>query len=152
MSTIAYDGKSVAYETQCGWGNRIEPFQWHKVREVRGRDSKYRYAGGCGELDIVEAFIAWIKDGKEQPYPELCKERSGESTFIAIDHDGVLWEYERRGSPVMRVAGEIYAIGSGAGYAMGAMHAGATAAESIVIASRLDPYSNDDVHSFELGT
>jgi len=146
MSTIAYDGKSIAFETQCGYGNRIDPYAWEKVRKIEG-SVNYAFAGGVGMTDIVDEFIDWITNGGE--YPKLCLDRADDSTFIAVTHDGELHEFERRDQPALKTR-KIDAFGSGAMYAMGAMHAGASAHDAVLIASKCDPYSNDDVRSFDL--
>lgn len=146
MSTIAYDGKTIAFDTQCGYGNRIDPFTWEKVKPVVGH-AVYAYAGGTGVVDIVELFVEWMNEGGE--YPKLCTENYSESCFIAVTHDGELHEYERRDVPVLK-SRAINAFGSGGHYAIGAMLAGASAHDAILLASRWDPFSNDDVRSFEL--
>lgn len=150
MSTIAYDGKSVAFETQVGFGNNIDPYEWEKVKPITGNVT-YAYAGGAGETDIVDEFIDWIQNacGGNADFPKLCVDRSGESTFIAFTHDGEWHEFERRGTPVLKTR-KPNAIGSGRQYALGAMHAGANAVDAVHVAAKLDPYSNDDVRSYEL--
>ncbi len=146
MSTIAYDGKTIAFETQVGYGNRVDPFAWEKVKPIIG-NGVYAYAGGAGETDIVEEFVDWISKGGE--FPKLCLDRSGESTFIAITHDGEWHEFERREQPALKTR-QFNAIGSGGQYALGAMLAGASAHDAVLIASKCDPFSNDDVHEYEV--
>ena len=89
MSTIAYDGTTIAFETQIN-SNRIEPAAWLKVRPI-DNNPFYQAAGGSGVMDAVAAFINWIDAGVNPgPYPELCKEYAGECSFIAITTEGLV--------------------------------------------------------------
>jgi len=146
VSTIAFDGVSVAHDSQIGAGNRIDNAEWKKVRSVQG--TEFWCAGGTGEADAVNAFIEWVEDGAGPDYPEICKERSEHCCFIAIDDEMLVHTFERR--PVSTVVERPpFACGSGSDYALGAMYAGEPAEGAVHIARQLDPHTGGPVYWFK---
>lgn len=151
MSTIAFDGKTIAFDTQSGNNNRVDLEAKPKVIEIEGSvDRVYHYAGGCGELGLLFLFMRWIKDGGE--FPKLCSDYANDRScsFFAITYDGVLHEFERSEIPINETR-KPDAYGSGAQFAMGAMMHGATAEEAVAISCKLDVYTGGEVRSFEVG-
>lgn len=147
MTTIAFDGKSVAFDTQSTCGGRISHVD-DKVVEIQNYGIVY--AGGSGELDSVHAFQDWVAGGmKPDDYPDLCKERADNSCFILINYKGELQEFERRPHPVATVVGRD-ALGSGSDYALGAMAAGKSAEEAVRIAMEYDAYTGGEVIVFDM--
>jgi len=143
MSTIAFDGKTVAFDTQHGSTYRIGREPWMKMRPVD--NPVYQLAGGTGISQAVEVFIKWVRDGSdESKFPEFCKEHGASSNYIAITHDGYWVEFEFTSIPVTRTNKKDSA-GSGSDYALGAMLAGATAEEAVNIAASLDPGTGGEI-------
>lgn len=146
MSTLAFDGKEIAFDTQQGRGRAVvcsEP--WLKVEKTDSVD--YKFAGGCGDVDPVKVFIDWISINRSGPYPEICKDEHNNCFFVAITNDGELHEFEKSGKVVYRTR-KYWAAGSGMDFAMGAMVAGKSASEAAMIAGELDPHTNQDIRSF----
>lgn len=148
MSTIAFDGKTIAFDTQVGTQFRIDPEPWQKIRDISGR--KYKYAGGTGIAQAVETFIDWAKGGAVDSFPDLCKEQSDNCNFIAITYDGYAHIFDGIAKPLL-ITKKLDSIGSGSDYALGAMHAGACAEEAVEIAARLDPHTGGEIRSYAVG-
>jgi hypothetical protein len=145
MTTIAFDGQTVAFDTLTAQSGR-KGWTHDKVIRVEGGS----FAGGCGELDAIHAFQSWVQNGMDpSDYPQLCRDRSEESCFIVITPDGVLMDFERTPTPVTKTHG-FDACGSGSDYALGAMAAGKTAREAVEIAARFDLYTGSEVIALPL--
>lgn len=136
MTTIAYDGKQVACDSQVGNQYTIKKGFVNKTVAIYNHPTVW-CAGGSGERDTILAFQEWML-AVDEPYPELCKERSAESTFFSIGLNGFIYEYERRSTPCVELVSP-WACGSGSEYALGAMDAGASAKEAVEIAMQRDP-------------
>jgi len=128
MTTIAWDGKTLAGDRQCTWGGTPTPTT--KVFKVKIDKKKY-LIGAAGATADCQAFVEFVKGGfKDTPtYKEF--------TGLVIDREGRMTVYsENPNSSVLNP--KFWAIGSGGEYAMGAMAFGATAAEAVLIAADLD--------------
>jgi 20S proteasome alpha/beta subunit len=68
---------------------------------------------------------------------------------LVVTADGKVWSMNCSGTLAL-VYGPYFAEGSGAKYAMGAMAAGATAAEAVAIAIRYDAYSGGEIQTLTL--
>jgi len=137
MTTIAFDGKSVAAD---GWqmtdDGTIDRQHIQKIFEAK--TNRYAVVGGAGETDAVNAFVEWIMGGTpKRTYPEICKERADYCEYFAVTVDGLLEMYERTAKPVSS-SKHIDAFGSGRRLALGAMAAGASAENAVRIASQFD--------------
>lgn len=141
MSTIAYDGKMLAFDTLMVDGSRrdLEPV----MKMVLVKEGAYCYAGGVGEYGIVHLFQRWIRDGGD--FPELCsKEGRKNCYFVAIHSNGELHEFESTEYPILKTRNH-FAVGSGGGFALGAMLHGATALEAVNIAVSVDVFTGGKV-------
>lgn len=134
MTTIATDGKTIAADT-LAVGRWKDSKRVQKVHSINGC-----LVGGAGELVEILRFKDWFEAGcPEDNKPDLEDSFSAlvlypDGTAKACYHK--LYFYD---------VGLPYAIGSGAEYAMGAMVAGATPEEAVIVASMLDNNTNDDV-------
>lgn len=147
MTTIAWDGKTVAADTQLSYGYTLAP----------GKHIKY-YEIGDGTFLLGSGLVSEIAD-----WAEYMKERAqGERPKVPRLKESTLWVLTGRGKnkrveEVLR--GDRYvhvmpinapwAIGSGGEFALGAMGAGATAEEAVKIASKFDPFTNNKVTVLE---
>lgn len=138
MTTIATDGKTMAADTQAG-DPYIQPFSAEKMHKV-GKE----LIGGAGCYGEILAFVNW--------YPK--KHRPGASEPI-LEHTEMLvvslakitcWEHSFFPFEIPPPA----AIGSGAGYAIAAMKAGATPVEAVRIAAELDPFTGGEIVEISL--
>lgn len=136
MTTIAWDGKTLAGDAQST-GDYIRPIQSRKIHRVGGA------LIGCAGLSTEgRTFVEWYKD-RSKDAPKLDED------FIAIvieDGEASYWDEKLTPLPM----GTPAAIGSGNGYAMGAMMAGSSAERAVEIASKLDIYTNADIETLKV--
>ena len=130
MTTIAWDGKTLAADSQCT-GDWLEQYPVNKIHKV---DDCY-LAGAGNSVDLI-AYI----NGEEIKGDEI--------EVLRVTKKGKV-TYHKNGNGHLDVKGKT-AIGSGAGFAMGAMLAGATATETVKIASKLDPYTGGKIKSVKI--
>lgn len=140
MTTIAFKDGVLAGEEAC---NR-EGVRVGYRRKVR------RIAGGrvamTGYLPEALAIVGWLASGREGPFPQGASEAGA-----------VIWVPDE-GPPKLIEAGyesdlpaaPFHAWGTGAPFALGAMAAGATAAEAVRIGKRFDTRSDGRVTALGL--
>ncbi len=129
MTTIAWDGTTLAADRQCTNGGT--PMPATKLFSAVHNGRRYLY-GLSGTEDFAVGFRRWCEGRGPQPDAP-----HGELTVLCVDDKGRLWWAGGR-MIWTRVTAPKWATGSGADYALGAMHAGASAVEAVRIASRLD--------------
>ena len=91
-------------------------------------------------------FVEWYGSGKERP--ELLVHGEADFSVLVLTREG-LFEYDRW-CVAEKVLNKVYAIGSGAKAAMGAMLAGTNARRAVEIACEIDPYSAPPVVTMAL--
>jgi ATP-dependent protease HslVU (ClpYQ) peptidase subunit len=131
LTTIAWDGKTLAGDKQTTIGDT--PVPTTKVFRL-GTKNKRVLVGACGNKADCQAFVTWVKNGFGGQ-PEFT-----DFTGMVIDLNGNISLYDENPNTAT-FSRDKWAIGSGANFALGAMAHGATAAESVAIASELDIYS-----------
>lgn len=102
----------------------------------------YATCGGC--ID-GEKFETWLLSGSEEFDLELDEDFTA-AIFGA--KDGTITVWSNTGS--WRVKASMYALGSGANFALGAMQAGATPEQAIIIASTFDTRTGNTVDVIDL--
>jgi len=144
MTTIAWDGKHLAADRQVTWHNQ-------KLGETTKAVKRKKDGALCatsGSTPMGEAFKKWFLAG-EKGKPPLMK-IDGEIVSAVIIYPGpTLVHHSDVGRCVVET--DLFAMGSGEDYALGAMAAGKTAAEAVVIASRFNVNTNSNVDVLELG-
>ncbi len=130
MTVIAANREMMAGDTQCIHDDRVVSTH-RKVHVVRDMLVGYAWSVDCG----IE-FLEWCKRGMgSRGKPGGL---SDEFTGLLLNENGI---YEYKGPLVpIRVEGDVWAIGSGAQAAMGAMYMGADPEEAVQIACAIDPY------------
>lgn len=128
MTTIAWDGTTLAADKQITWGGTpIVTTKLHRARSTEG----HRVIFGCaGKSFEIQAFVDWLKGFRNMPVLT-------EIDFLCVDASGQVW-CANQALQWLPVHSKQWAIGSGADYALGAMAAGVNAVQAIKIASRLD--------------
>jgi ATP-dependent protease HslVU (ClpYQ) peptidase subunit len=107
-----------------------------KIFSVNGK-----LVGFSGHVTHALKFIEWLKHGTPM---NLAYDRD-ENTFDALVMDGgFLFYYDNELVPI-QVNDDIYAIGSGAAYAIGAIDAGASPKRAVEIAIERDEQSKGPV-------
>lgn len=129
MTTIAYDGRSLAGDTQTSLFND----RYVKVRTL----SDGRLYGACGELQDMIAVRQWLEFSGDKP-----KVEDGFACIVIAA--GECLHYENK-LVAMPVAHPHFAVGSGRDFAMAAMQLGKSAAEAITVAHALDIHTGAEV-------
>lgn len=113
---------------------------FYLVEKLRkGKESIY---GGCGEWEKLLKFYQAIESGGEI-------DSDTDVTILELRNDGI-WIYESCIIPA-RIKNDFWAVGTGAGYAIAAMHLGKSPAEAVEIACQYDTSSNLPIDSWKLG-
>ena len=134
MTTVAYDGKTLAADTQRNGSFTLKA---HKL---------YRLADGAlfaaaGSVQEILAVLGWLNGGEK---PADLQDFEG---LIITKHGA-----EIIGDRLMRTPSlePFYAIGTGSHFALAAMACGKSAVEAVRIAMRFDPFSGGRVESITL--
>lgn len=121
MTTIIATRKGIHADTKCSF---TVPFKVKKHVRVGGS-----IFAGAGDLEELEMFFEWRRGGSS---PTI----ESELDVLEVCSEGIfIW-----GKKLIRLAvlNEVYAVGSGSHYAMGAMAAGATPKQALSIAATYD--------------
>jgi hypothetical protein len=102
--------------------------------------------GGAGDLEKITHFFMWASNPESVPQPVANEESSYQ--ILELSHDG-LFIWQTNLIP-MRIEDDFYAIGSGAGYALGALAHGATIQGAIRTAARWDECTGTDIQTLHL--
>lgn len=104
----------------------------------RGKLSVY---GACGDWDKILKFYSALESGGEL-------DSDLDVTVLELRHDGI-WIYESTIIPA-RIKNDFWAIGTGANYAIAAMHLGKTPKEAVEIACLYDTSSHPPIDCMNL--
>lgn len=133
MTTVCTDGKTIACDTRVSSSNGgVYPARITKIHRVDDR-----FIGHCGDLWQGHMYLRYLIDGK--PPEKKLKDFNA----IILDKDGTIYHVDPTLNE-LELTGP-FAIGSGMDCALGAMAAGATPAEAVMIASRYDIYTASEV-------
>lgn len=142
MTTIAYDGVSVVADGLRCFGSERSRTDVQKIKIV-GRNVIYAYTG----ISALHApIIAWFEAGHDpKNVPQFHSSDAAHGwALLVIKKDGsVLTVGDEAPYPLECCAP--FTLGSGADYAMGALHAGATARQAVEIAVKLDIHTGGDI-------
>lgn len=130
MTVIAWDGRTLAADKQCTYGNGRR-----KVTKIRRVGDTL--VGIAGTASIGEAVIDWLESGADpEKYPKLQADKDDGANVLVIRH-GRVEEYSRTNVPIV-YEDPFIAIGCGRDFAIAAMHCGKTAREAVEIACIYD--------------
>lgn len=129
MTTIAWDGTTLAADRQSTWGGT--PIPTRKVFKLQAPDGSFILYGGSGNSIQLGSFHRWLT-GEAGVMPSIA-----DAQFMMIDQRHRVW-IAHNSMDWHHIYVKRWAMGSGADYALGAMGHGATAREAIRIAARLD--------------
>jgi ATP-dependent protease HslVU (ClpYQ) peptidase subunit len=128
MTTIAYLPGVIAADTQVtSDGSRIG----YATKVARAGRLLF---GAVGTLSYVQAFLAWAQDGMRDADKPVTEAECDQG--IVCDGRTVT-TYDNQGR-ADRIEADLYAIGSGAKYALGAMASGATPQVAVTVAAMFD--------------
>ncbi len=148
MTTIAFDGRILAADSQATAGN-IKTFDAVKVRIVEiaqegSHKGEKHYVACCGDMASARAFCDWYRDQAGSVYPKLEEDFHA----LAIAPHGIAEYWDRL--PYGVAAHAPVAIGSGKQIALGAMAAGKNAIEAVEIAKQHDCFTGGEVKHWEV--
>ena len=99
----------------------------------RGQESIY---GGCGDWDKLLKFYNSLESGADL-------DSDTDVTVLELRSDGI-WIYESTIIPA-KIKNDFWAIGTGANFAIAAMHLGLTPAEAVKLACLYDTSSHEPI-------
>lgn len=142
MTTLAVKNGVMAADSRVTVEseNGVRTYECEKLFRKKIVDAAGDYdviIGLAGESTPGLLFLDWY--GSSEPAPTALTEGEAEFTALILTPHG-LFEADAYCRPE-RVLNDPHAVGSGAPAAMGAMLAGATAAQAVAISCRVDIYS-----------
>lgn len=141
MTTIAWDGKTLAADRRVSYGS-ISDAKTTKIVKT-----KHGLCGTAGNTSLGSAFKRWFAQGEKGDPPPLEKNGEAATAFI-IRSSGVRLHYDMYGWH--EVDPGRFAIGSGWELATGAMESGKSAVEAVQIAAKLDGCTSNEIDVLEL--
>lgn len=142
MTTIAWDGKSLAGDRRVSFGGITDA----KVSKIVRREDG-ALAATAGNSSLCAAFRRWFLAGEEGERPALDKGTETSNALI-IRPSGLLIIHDLSGW--YDADAPLYSMGSGWEIALGAMAMGAHAEEAVRVASRFDGNTGDDIEVFHM--
>lgn len=138
MTTIVADRNGMAADRRIsGTGSAFKTAKLHRIRGS--------IIGYCGNPEQAMRFIEWRRNPDAKP---SFSEPDFEALELTAGGDLLWWGSEM---VPLTIDDDHYAIGSGSGYALGAMAMGATPKQAIKIAADYDPGTGSDVQTLTLG-
>lgn len=131
-TTIAFDGKTVAADSQITMGES-KALNGHKLVRINGC-----VVGCAGDVVNIDKFKRWFRDQK-QPKPKL----SNQFVAIVVAPGGLCTEYFS--DLTCTTAQPPHAIGTGSDCARAAMAMGASAKRAVEIARDIDLYTGGTI-------
>jgi ATP-dependent HslUV protease subunit HslV len=141
MTTIATDGVTIAADKLLTFGHERSLLPIRKMLVQDGRI----YAM-CGPAGFLEPLAKWHTS--RGPIDAMPKCDDVMVSLLVIDDASTTLIQSKRPYPVPVIPP--FAIGAGAEFAMGAMHAGATAEEAVGIACRLSTTSGGGIDTIDI--
>lgn len=153
MTTIAWDGKTLASDSQSQVGSMIVSKNEQKIFPATSKWSinghPVKAIAIAGDNAATHEIINHLQEGLlfDSEFSQIT-----DFNLIAVVRDGFAFVVSKNKGDTRAYIFDVFeefAIGSGDVYAMAAMKSGKTAAEAIVVAMSLDVYSGGEVHSFQ---
>jgi len=128
VTVIAWKSGIIAADRCASRGDTR--FEVQKLYRSRGA-----IIAGTGGTDYVEALFEWWRSGADvATFPEKYQ-ATADYAILVVAKDGNVCTYDRTPYPVW-LRGPYGAAGSGREFAIGAMAAGASAEEAVMIAAK----------------
>jgi hypothetical protein len=137
ITTIAYKNGFLAADTASNLQGVITPGRTKIARRSDGV-----LVGTAGQCAFGDAFRSWVLKNQIGAPPKIPDDSGA---FIILPDGTVrIWD-PSEGAGSFTIHPPFYARGSGREFALGAMHAGATAEEAVRAAIALDPATNGEI-------
>jgi hypothetical protein len=145
MTTIAWDGKTLATDSRRVSGDTVECDNDQKLYLNVGGYLAVAESGCCFTSGKI---FDWIKNNKTGEFPKIENKDENAASIVCVTDKGsvVVYRYDGEGMPIHY--NDAMADGSGWQIALGAMDAGAGAMEAIEIAVKRDINSGGGVQSY----
>lgn len=140
MTTIAWDGKTLAVDSQVTKGETITSINTKKLFLDVG---PFKAVAFTGTNQDIKSVLDWIESGDKNQlkFDEFF-------IILAIDHKGKCQRMNKAEIGEFTLEGGVVTEGCGGDIALGAMDAGATAVEAVKIACKRDIYTGGRVRSY----
>jgi hypothetical protein len=142
MSVIAWDGFELAADKMCTQSGLTRTVT--KIYRINDF-----LVGSCGDLDEVNRFFQWVKDGEKSKDFPLAKDCPEWSDGLIIRRDGTMHTYARSYLPV-HIEDKLFAMGSGSDFAVAAMACGKNSREAVEIACKFNAHCGNGVDTLKL--
>ena len=143
MTTIAFDGKTMACDTRVTCGDTF----YNTDTKIYESDAYVIGVAGNAGCGVMLAQVSNILSMRtyEYDFQALVYEKSTKRTFYVSFQKS--WESN---SFVVPVTDNFAAVGSGAPYASAAMYLGHTATRSVSVAAQFDPATGGNIITKQL--
>lgn len=150
MTTIVYSPDEGVMASDSQDTGEARKATCDKIYKVNGH-----LIGTAGGSYAGLLFLRWFANWEEEPdwddwdeHPDLVNlDYEEDFECLVVRPDGSAYTINRLFVPYEMKNEEPIGIGSGAGPALGAMHAGAGAREAVKIACKIDAYSSGPIQS-----
>lgn len=143
MTTICYRDGVLASDMRAYSGDRQPIGFKQKIHCLRNSNGSSVAIGiSTPHPGLSEEILAWFASEKAG---DTLPEAGRAFSILEINDQGEVYFYNDSFVPSGPLSGEFFAIGTGAEYAIGAMSAGASAAEAVSLAGIHDPWTGGSV-------
>lgn len=149
MTTIATDGRTIAADGLACFGNEVVSATARKMAVRGGRI--YALAGAGG---MMNALIDWVETGASPNNMPPVSDKSSGFAILVIGPDPSDRVFYSDVCPYPQPVPPVFAFGSGADFALGAMHAGLSPEEAIgmVIRHRLNVHTGGEIQVIDIAS
>lgn len=146
MTTIVWDGETLASDGLSTIGDTVADKNFKKIRSLKGVYNRERIMafGVSGWIDAIDAIEKWIINGADQK--EFITGFEG-SILLITDKSSY---YCCSDMPHFSKFSGYRAIGSGVNFAMSALDFGCNAFEAVKHACKFDVYSGGKIRKMKL--
>ena len=131
MTTIAWDGETLAAD-RAAWSGAMK-YRVRKVHKVKAPDGAVYLVAFSGDGHFAQAVLRWMTGG---PHPGAYPNTDNVVIAVVIDEQRRIWRMESTNLRYGCVLERVHACGGGQDFAIGALEAGATAAQAVRIAAK----------------
>lgn len=140
MSVVAYKDGIMAADSRA-YGGKYQASPGAKAKAHRLADGT-RVGLVSAVVGLPEKYLAWLAGGAK---PEDWSGDKPDLRCLMVKPDGAVFLADEGLTFSGPIDCQVYAIGSGAEFALGAMAAGASAEEAVRVACRYDPHCGEPV-------
>ncbi len=139
MTTIAFDGSSIAYDSYVTQAGVIVDNTGCKHWKIKGADFFF-----AGTVQDYEHLVSWFFDRSYEPAEDT------DCSAIVVLGDTVFEVASQTDTFMINQEHKPMALGTGGCFALGAMDAGCSAKEAVKIACSRDVFSGGRVKEYRL--